>query len=484
MKSIAIFIVAGVACGLHPITSVAQVPPGQQPPAAQPAASAYTPDQLQTLVGNIALYPDDLLGLVLPASTTPLEIVKAQQFLGKYAQDKSLKPDPSIPEPVLGLMAYPEVVDLMANNLDWAQALGYAVTHQQQDVFDAIQIFRRKAQSAGNLQSNDKQTVIVQQDVVQIQPTQPNVIYVPQYQPTTVVVQQAAPVVTYSEPAPAYYAPGAAAAVGYVAGLATAYSLNWASGCVYHAPYAAHIDYLQEQRIDYANHAREDRQDYRTDAREDWQDYGEDRQKDRQQAAKDNQTQRQDAVRDTTSANQGQRQDALSGAQTQRADMQTQRQTAASNAQAQRGSMQTQRPSTMPTAPQGAQNWQAAAANRQGGWAGAGQYASSGFSGRSDFRQSVTPAAGSPGTSGGVRGGDLGGARSSPSTTGFGATRSGASFGGGGGFEGRSAGGAFGGASSGSQSRGFSERGSRSFGGGGGGGFGGGGGGRSRGGRR
>lgn len=457
MKPIASIIATGIAIGLYPIASIAQVPPGQQAPAAQPAASAYTPDQLQTLVGNIALYPDDLLGLVLPASTTPLEIVKAQRFLAQYAKDKTLKPDPSIPQPILGLMAYPEVVNLMGDNLDWTQALGYAVTHQQKDVFDAIQIFRRKAQAAGNLQSNDKQTIVVKQDVVQIQTAQPNVIFVPQYQPTTVVVQQSAPAVTYAAPAPAYYAPGAAAAVGYIAGLATAYSLNWTSGCVYHAPYAAHLDYLQDQRMDYANNAREDWQDYRTDAREDWQDYGEDRQKDRQQAAQNNQTQRQDAVRDTTSANQSQRQDAFSGAQTQRADMQTQRQTAVSGAQS-------QRPSTMPSMPAGGQNWQAAAANRQGGWAGASQYASSGFGGGSGFGER------SGGASSGGLESRLGGGQAGGVENRFGG-------GGGGGFEGRSGGGAFGGASSGFQSRGFSERGSHSFGGGGGGG-------RSRGGRR
>ncbi len=429
--------------------SLAQVPPGQAQPAA-PAVSVYTPDELQTLVGNIALYPDDLLGLVLPASTTPIEIVKAQRFLAKYAQDKNLKPDPSIPQPVLGLMAYPDVVNLMGDNLEWTEALGHAVQVQQQDVFQAIQIFRRKAQAAGNLNSDDKQTIIVQQEVVKIVPAQPEVIYVPQYQPTTVVVQQSAPVVTYSAPAPVYYAPGAAAvgaAAGYMAGIATAYGMNWGAGSVYYgAPYGAQAAYLQDQRMEYAEDAREDWQEYGKDAREDWQDYGQDRQDDRQQAVRDNRSQRQNAI---------------SGGQAQR-------QNAAATTRAQRPATGAgQRPVPTANMPQGAQSWQAAAANRQGGWQGAGpSAATSGLGGGSGIGQGASSRASAAPSS-------FGGVRPSASTSGFGASRSGGSFGGGGG--------AFGGVSSGAQSRTFSDRGSRSFSGAGGGG---GGGGRSRGGRR
>jgi hypothetical protein len=72
--------------------ALAQVPPGQPPAQAPPAAQLLSPEQLQELVGRIALYPDDLLGLVLPASTTPLDIVKGQRFLAKYEKDKTLKP--------------------------------------------------------------------------------------------------------------------------------------------------------------------------------------------------------------------------------------------------------------------------------------------------------------------------------------------------------------------------------------------------------
>ena len=244
---------------------LAQAPPGQ-PQRAAPTAPLLSPDQLQNLVGRIALYPDDLLGLVLPAATTPLDIVKGQRFLEKYKQDKSLKPDPSLSQPVLSLLAYPEVVNLMGNDIDWTEALGQAVLAQQADVLQAIQIFRRKAQDAGNLKTDDKQVVVEQQDAVKIVPAKPEVIYVPQYQPSTVVVQQAAPAVTYSSTAyPSYYHPGATAAAattGYMVGAATAYGLNWGAGAVYSAPYASQSYYNQQQRQNYASQSQQSWQNY------------------------------------------------------------------------------------------------------------------------------------------------------------------------------------------------------------------------------
>src|SRR5436190_8468889 len=159
----AICVAAPLQLSLH-----AQGVPGQAAPA--PAAPLLSSEQLQELVGRVALYPDDLLALVLASSVTPLEIVKGQRFLTKYEKDKSLKPDPSIPEPVLNLMTYPEVIVLMTEDLDWTEALGNAVTAQQLDVLQAVQAFRRKAQAAGNLKTDAKQTVVVKEDVVQIVP--------------------------------------------------------------------------------------------------------------------------------------------------------------------------------------------------------------------------------------------------------------------------------------------------------------------------
>src|SRR6185437_11787178 len=52
----------------------AQIPDGAP-------AQLLAPDQLDNLVSPVALYPDQLLSQVLAASTYPLEIVEAQQWL-------------------------------------------------------------------------------------------------------------------------------------------------------------------------------------------------------------------------------------------------------------------------------------------------------------------------------------------------------------------------------------------------------------------
>ena len=76
----------------------------------------------------------------------------------------------------------------MSSDLDWTAALGEAVVADQGAVLEAVQAFRRKTQAAGNLKTDEKQTVVVEKEVITIVPTDPQVIYVPQYNPTTVVV--------------------------------------------------------------------------------------------------------------------------------------------------------------------------------------------------------------------------------------------------------------------------------------------------------
>ncbi|MDH3211808.1 MAG: DUF3300 domain-containing protein [Myxococcales bacterium] len=57
------------------------------------AAAGLSAAELEELVGPIALYPDELLAVVLPASTFPLQIVQASRFLEKHKADSELKPD-------------------------------------------------------------------------------------------------------------------------------------------------------------------------------------------------------------------------------------------------------------------------------------------------------------------------------------------------------------------------------------------------------
>ena len=109
-----------------------------------PADTLLPPEQLDSLVAPVALYPDNLLGQVLAASTYPLEIVEADRWM---QQNSSLKGqalvqaaskqhwDPSIQ----ALVVFPSVVQQMDQNLQWTTALGNAFLGQQQDVMAAVQ---------------------------------------------------------------------------------------------------------------------------------------------------------------------------------------------------------------------------------------------------------------------------------------------------------------------------------------------------------
>ena len=207
-------------------------------------ARAWSEAELDSLVASIALYPDDLLALVLPASTYPLDIVKADRFLERLKSNKDLKPDESLNESVRNLLNYPEIVRKMSSDLDWTQQLGNAVVDDQGAVMEAVQRFRRKAYAAKNLKTDDKQTVVVEDEVISLQPTKPDVIYVPQYDPAVIVVEQPTSVVYgsywgyYPTPYPVYYypyPPGYAFASGFFWGaVGAAWAMNWGGHHVEH----------------------------------------------------------------------------------------------------------------------------------------------------------------------------------------------------------------------------------------------------------
>ena len=188
-------------------------------------------EELDELVGPIALYPDDLLAIALPASTYPLDIVQAARFLDKLEQDPSLQPNEDWDESVTALLNYPEVVRLMNEDIDWTWELGGAVLNQQPDVIAAVERFRDRAYEAGNLQSDDYQTVNYDGDSIEILPADEQVIYVPYYEPRRVVTRQVERVYYYyPRPRPVYYYPYPAGHYffdDWFWGVSTAYRIGW-----------------------------------------------------------------------------------------------------------------------------------------------------------------------------------------------------------------------------------------------------------------
>jgi hypothetical protein len=167
--------------------------PGQAPAqAAQaPPYTQQTPEQLQQLVAPIALYPDSLVAQILAASTFPDQVVEADRWVQAHADlkgddlAKAVDQQPWDPS-VKALTAFPSVLGNMDKNLSWASSLGDAYYNQQQEVMDAVQVMRQKAEAAGNLKTTPQQTVTTQGSDVVIQPASPDVVYVPAYDPWAV----------------------------------------------------------------------------------------------------------------------------------------------------------------------------------------------------------------------------------------------------------------------------------------------------------
>ena len=172
---------------LAPLSGAPQPAPGAPPPQSIPV-STYSQDELDQLLAPIALYPDQLLTQILMASTYPLEVVEAARFVQQDpelhgdALDQALADknwDPS----VQSIAAYPQVLSMMNDNLEWTQRLGDAFLADQAGVMDTVQSLRYRAEAAGTLQSTPQVSVATQGDDIVIDTPQPDSVYVPVYNP-------------------------------------------------------------------------------------------------------------------------------------------------------------------------------------------------------------------------------------------------------------------------------------------------------------
>ncbi len=189
-------------------TDVSPVPPPSAP--AQRSAA-----DLEKLAAPIALYPDPLIAVMLPAAAYPVEVVQAARFVANTNNLATLDDQPWDAN-VKAVARFPSVIQKMNDDLGWTAELGQAFIQQPSELMDAIQSLRAKAQSVGTLQTTPEQVVIVTNavvermyesqivyvtnTVVQIVPASPQVIYVPVYNP--VVVYAPPPTYVYSPATP------------------------------------------------------------------------------------------------------------------------------------------------------------------------------------------------------------------------------------------------------------------------------------------
>jgi hypothetical protein len=164
-------------------TSQAVEPPPYRGAATQ---ASFSEAQLDALLAPIALYPDTLLSHLLIASTYPLEVVEADRwarnntrYKGEEAVDavEGKDWDPS----VKALVAFPDVLKRMSDDLDWTQQLGDAFLIDEERVMDSIQKLRNRAYDSGTLDKVEHVRVIREERTIVIEPSVERVIYVPAY---------------------------------------------------------------------------------------------------------------------------------------------------------------------------------------------------------------------------------------------------------------------------------------------------------------
>jgi hypothetical protein len=168
-----------------------QQPPAP-PPSSQPAPQPFTQEELKQLLGPIALYPDALIALILPASTVPSDLVLAARFVASKGDPAQVANQPW-DDSVKSLARYPDIVTWMDQNLEWTTQLGEAFLDQPADVMNTIQQLRAQARAAGTLIDTPQQKVVEDQSYIRIVPAEPEVIYVPQYDPEVVYVESYEP---------------------------------------------------------------------------------------------------------------------------------------------------------------------------------------------------------------------------------------------------------------------------------------------------
>ena len=164
-----------------------------------PTQQPLSPNDLTQLVAPIALYPDALVAQILAASTYPAQVAAADQWRRSMGNapaeqiaagaDAQTSWDPSIK----ALTAFPQVLAMMAGNLQWTTSLGNAYYNQPQDVLQTIQVMRQRAEEAGNLQSTPQEEITNDQGYIDIAPANPQVVYVPTYNPWAVYGQPVSP---------------------------------------------------------------------------------------------------------------------------------------------------------------------------------------------------------------------------------------------------------------------------------------------------
>jgi len=187
-----------------------------------PTAPQLEPAQLETLLGPVALYPDALIALILPATTEPSDIVLAARFLATNSPSLPIESQPW-DESVRSLTRYPDIIKWLDENLAWTKQLGEAFLAQPAEVMQTIQRLRTRARAAGTLVDTPEQKIVTEGEIILIEPAQPTVIYVPRYDPEIVYVSRS----------PGWNTPYLYFGVGFATGAWLSYDCDWSGRTIW-----------------------------------------------------------------------------------------------------------------------------------------------------------------------------------------------------------------------------------------------------------
>jgi hypothetical protein len=151
----------------------------------------FSQAELDSMLAPVALYPDSVLSHVLIAATYPLEVIQAARWSREHP---GLRGEDAVAAveyqnwdaSVKALVAFPELLQRMDEDLQWTQDLGDAFLLQEEEVVASIQYLRSEAYSQGHLRSNDRVKVVREREYIYIEPARTRVVYVPYYDPRVI----------------------------------------------------------------------------------------------------------------------------------------------------------------------------------------------------------------------------------------------------------------------------------------------------------
>ena len=120
-------------------------------------------NDLIDLVGPIALYPDDLLAIVLQAARHPVQIVAAGRLTSQGSTTDS-EGRRDWDQSIAALLNYPIVFKMLNENIEWTEMLGQKFESDEASVLEAIQQFRQIASQKIDLDEDKRQSIAREAD--------------------------------------------------------------------------------------------------------------------------------------------------------------------------------------------------------------------------------------------------------------------------------------------------------------------------------